>query len=498
METISTHFRVGSLSDIGLNPNRTKNEDSFGYFTGEYGHLLIVCDGKSDYNGGELAAQMAVESIHKYFETYHIAGEENATIEKSIQHANQRISEYASTNPALNNMCTTMVLLLVRDNQYWYAHVGDSRLYLRREGMFLLTKDHSAVQELVDMGAITPEEARNHPSRNIVNRVLGHDSCVPEINGPQLLYRDDVFLLCTDGLSVHLSDEEIFDHMLEEPQIACINLVEEAKKRGGSDNVTVQLLHVLHGPTYQSAPVEFVKESKPLNYKKYLVPALIVILSAYILLMVPKMLGKLRDGNAVTADSTEVVEKLDKAARKAAAKAEKERKKQEKLAKKNAGKQKNAPQTTQDFSSQLDQLLKPTAGDSRYIEFLNSIRANNPTAKLPQNLMFIPTRPDGKVAFISPGKTLYIAYNDLANNKKVNAEQIRHIILLAIALGETAPSGSFDSLYNTAGAGTISESVKARAKAFYTSIPKNTDYDFGRVLKSMQNPMKVSGLTISY
>jgi len=498
MDTISTHFRVGSLSDIGLNPNRTKNEDSFGYFTGEYGHLLIVCDGMGGYNGGELAAQMAVESIQNYFETYHIPGEEQATIEKAIQHANQRVMEYARTNPALNNMGTTLVLLLVRDNQYWYAHVGDSRLYLRREGMFLLTKDHSAVQELVDMGAITPEEARNHPSRHIVNRVLGHDSCVPEINGPQLLYRDDVFLLCTDGLTNHLSDEDIFDHMLEEPQIACINLVEEAKKRGGTDNVTVQLLHVLHGPAYQAAPVEAVKEKQPLNYKKYAITAVIILLSAYILIMVPKMIGRMRDGKATTADSTEVVVKTDKAARKAAAKAEKERKKREKQAKKDAAKQKKAPQTAPDFSAQLDQLLKPTAADSKYIDFLNEVRKNNPTAKLPQTLMFIPTRPDGKVAFVAPGKTLYIAYNDLANNKKVNAEQIRHIMLLAMALAETPPPGDFNALYNTPGGGAVSEAAKTRAKAFFTSIPKNTEYDFGRVLKSMQNPLKAAGLTISY
>jgi protein phosphatase len=493
---------VGSLTDIGLNPNRTKNEDSFGYFTGEYGHLLIVCDGMGGYNGGELAAQMAVESIHNYFETYYIAGEETITIEKSIRNANQRVLEYSATNPALNNMGTTLVLLLIRDNQYWYAHVGDSRLYLRREGMFQLTKDHSAVQELVDMGAITQEEAKNHPSRHIVNRVLGHESCVPEINGPQLLYRDDVFLLCTDGLTNHLSDEDIYEHMLEEPQIACINLVEEAKKRGGSDNITVQLIHVLHGPTYQAAPVAEISNKQPVNYKKYAIYALIFIVSAYILIMVPKMIGKMKDKKPAPVENVVGTTKLDKAAEKAAKKAakaaEKERKKQEKLAKKQ-GKSKVAPQQqVVDYSAQLEQYLKPTAAGEVYSKFLSALRSANPNAKLPQTVKFIPTQPDGKVVFVDPGKTVYVAYNDLANNKKVNEEQIKHLMLLAMAQAETPPGGSFDALFRSTATGTVSEATKTRAKALFVTLPKNTDYDFGRILKTLKKPVSTAGLTISY
>ncbi|MCB5247233.1 MAG: protein phosphatase 2C domain-containing protein, partial [Candidatus Cloacimonetes bacterium] len=160
MQKNTVRLRAANISDIGKNPARTKNEDYFGHFQGEFGDLFLVCDGMGGHEGGEVASRLAVESIRTYFETNYIPGEELAVIAQSIDFAQRKIIERIEQEPGLAGMGTTLVLLLIHGVSYYIAHSGDSRIYLSRDGALIqLTKDHSEVQMMVESGIITREQA---------------------------------------------------------------------------------------------------------------------------------------------------------------------------------------------------------------------------------------------------------------------------------------------------------------------------------------------------
>lgn len=485
MDTISTHIRVGNLSDVGLNPIRSKNEDAFGYYTGEYGSLLIVCDGMGGHNAGEVAAQLAVESVKNYFDLHYIAGDENATLELSIDFAHKKILECSLQNPELDGMGTTLVLLLIRDGQFWYANVGDSRIYLRRESMYRLTKDHSEVQALVEMGVISQEDARNHPRRNIITQALGSSNCTPEVSGPHMLYRDDVFMLCSDGLSNYFADEEFFDFLADEPQIACINLVEEAKRRGGDDNITVQVVHVLHGsPLRRSAPAEVSNRPK-LNPRKYILPAVIVVLAGYIVFLTPKLISRIKNraSRAPIADSLAVTE-TETAPQMTITK------------KKPEDKKAPAVQAATKTDTALEAKLTPVAPDANsvYGAYHSKLLAANPQAQLPKRLMFIRTPEADRVAYVTPGNTVYLAYSDLANNKKVNEETIKIFFIgLAMAMGNAKEP-------MITGERPLDAATLEKARAIYLNMDpgKEGAYTFKRVADKLVPNIRLSGNSIIY
>ncbi len=254
MQKNTVRLRSANISDIGRNPARTKNEDSFGHFEGEFGELFLVCDGMGGHEGGEVASRLAIESIRQYFETNYLPGEEQAVIAQSIEFAQQKITERVELEPELTGMGTTLVLLLINGVSYYIAHSGDSRIYLSRGGALIqLTKDHSEVQMMVESGIITQEQASTHPRRNFITKAVGHTSYAPDISGPHILKQDDVFLLCSDGLTEHVKDDELHQQMEEEPQIACQNLVEMANDRGGTDNITIQIVQVHNARPSRSA-----------------------------------------------------------------------------------------------------------------------------------------------------------------------------------------------------------------------------------------------------
>jgi len=500
----ATHIEVGNLSDLGVNPAREKNEDYFGRFDGEFGTLLIVCDGMGGHIGGEIASRLAVEAIQNYIAKYHIPTEENMIIAQSIEHAQQKIMEAVNDDPSLSGMGSTLVMLLIREHQFWYAHLGDSRLYLRRDDAITrLTRDHSEVQNLVDLGVIKPEDARTHPRRSVLSKALGHDTGDPEISGPHMLYQDDVFLLCTDGLTEYLEDHELLDYMTESPQVAAHNLVEEAKRRGGMDNITVQVIRVLHG-THKGrteAPAE-VSNRKQVNYKKYLVPALAVILGLYILAMIPRTCRKVFDRKPMThEDSLRVAEKArikqEKAEQKRLAKEAKQARKQDKDA--------PAAQPSAQVDPALDSALaarlsaKPASAD--YQKFLDELRAANPSAKLPAKISFISDQTDGRSVLVTPGQTIYFAWNYLDKGNKLNMEQLQYLITIAAAMGDASIAKSAPANaegYFSGSPSVIDEATLANARKLWVAAKPAGDYDFTRIGRSVNKNARKSGYTLIY
>lgn len=241
------NLKISGKSDTGK--KRIANEDYYGAFFGNYGNLLIVCDGMGGHKGGAIASRMAVEVIENYFRQLKEDYDPVKEIDAAIKEANKALKEETLRNSELAQMGTTLVLLLiVKQNAYW-AHVGDSRIYLIRDGSIKrLTKDHSYVQQLIDAGVLSREQAENHPKKNVILRSLGAGSNnEPEISGPFPLKENDVFLLCSDGLTIYVSDEELLHTVMSNDcQTACDKLVDLANERGGKDNITVQIAKILN------------------------------------------------------------------------------------------------------------------------------------------------------------------------------------------------------------------------------------------------------------
>ncbi|HSS95387.1 MAG TPA: protein phosphatase 2C domain-containing protein, partial [Terriglobales bacterium] len=161
--------------------------------------------------------------------------------------AHQRIKEYAEKHPALHGMGTTCTVMALVGHDLYYSHVGDSRLYLSRNGKTMpLTRDQSYVGRLVEQGIIRPEDAVTHPQRNILIGALGAgNEIVPEVlEQPITLEKGDVLVLCTDGLWSLISEKELQSALSPDLNQSCQKLIELAKERGGPDNITVQIARV--------------------------------------------------------------------------------------------------------------------------------------------------------------------------------------------------------------------------------------------------------------
>lgn len=250
-------YEIGNKTDIGK--VRKQNQDYFGKYSGSYGDLLIVCDGMGGYFGGELAAQIAVESISAHFTDLGEEFDPTLVLNQSLVFAQNKIEDYKIEHPEVADMGTTAVVVLLHKQQFWYAWVGDSRIYLVRDDKIQqLSRDHSYVQGLIDEGLIEASEAANHPKRNIITRALGTPNFEAEVRGPFALEHDDRILLCSDGLHPYFSDEELLGYLRLEPQEACNQLVEVANFRGGTDNITLQIVKANHGDG--SHPVSRMKK----------------------------------------------------------------------------------------------------------------------------------------------------------------------------------------------------------------------------------------------
>ena len=244
---------IGMKSDIGK--TREVDEDSIRAETSECiikskmrkVRLLIVADGLGGHQKGEEASKIATESIFREWSKELSNGTPfNLILEQGIQNANQNILDYTSKHPEASGMGTTAVHAIVQDNDdVTLANVGDSRAYvisaneIRQE-----TKDDSFVQELVDKGEITKDEARDHPDKNVITKAVGISSSLEADIKTVHLENDESLLLCCDGVIAHLSDDDIKKIVQEtpDPQHACKKIVDMANDRGGSDNISLIIL----------------------------------------------------------------------------------------------------------------------------------------------------------------------------------------------------------------------------------------------------------------
>lgn len=252
MMRIRPGIELGSLSDVGC--HRENNEDRYSYWEPadddqfqSKGRLAIIADGMGGYEGGQEASRLAVEAIEEvYADTPD--SEPQALLVSAFQAAHQRIQEHANERPALHGMGTTCTAIALLGHHLYYAHVGDSRLYLIRNGSISrLSHDHSYVSRLVEHGVISSEEAESHPQRHILTAALGAGAEITPDTPEQPLALDegDVLVLCTDGLWGLVHDDEIGSIVsTKSPREACRELVETARQRGGPDNITMQVLRI--------------------------------------------------------------------------------------------------------------------------------------------------------------------------------------------------------------------------------------------------------------
>ena len=228
----------GARTDIGL--VRSHNEDSFLV----QAPVFAVCDGMGGHAAGEVASSIAVETIAANAPLH----ADDVLLGAAVEAANAKVIEGAKTGKGKPGMGCTASCILVEKNKVAIAHVGDSRIYLLHAGALVrLTHDHSYVEELVDAGEITADEARVHPSRSIITRALGNDPDMYADHFTLEVTTGDRIIICSDGLSSMVEDSEIEDIAVScvDPQTAADNLVSAALAGGGHDNVTVVVVDVL-------------------------------------------------------------------------------------------------------------------------------------------------------------------------------------------------------------------------------------------------------------
>ncbi|HEX2836019.1 MAG TPA: Stp1/IreP family PP2C-type Ser/Thr phosphatase [Thermoanaerobaculia bacterium] len=237
-------------TDVGL--VRSENQDFGMYTTPEEekeshpgGRLLLVADGMGGHRGGATASRLAAETVKAQY-----LGSETADIpqalRESLMRANSRIYHEAQTNPELRGMGTTTSALAVRNGHAWFAHVGDSRIYLVRDGAIKqLTDDHSLVATMVREGLLTPAEAETHPRRNVLQRSMGVAEDVEiDVRGPFELRAGDTFILCSDGLHGVVKEPELKEIAAMTIDAAADEFLRRALERGAPDNVTVIVAQV--------------------------------------------------------------------------------------------------------------------------------------------------------------------------------------------------------------------------------------------------------------
>jgi len=238
------------LSDVGL--SRSHNEDSL--FVDADRGLFLVADGMGGHGHGEVASKLAVEAIVDYLDealTPESGTEDDqrpsvaVALSAAVRSAHRRVVDAVEDDQSLLGMGTTVVGLMLRDGVATVAYVGDSRVYLLRDGrLHLVTDDHTWVNEQVKAGYLTLEQARTHPLKSVVTRAVGGDHEV-EVDVVEVdVQADDLFLMCSDGLTAMLGDDEIRDRLenADDLDASCRKLVDAANEKGGVDNITVILM----------------------------------------------------------------------------------------------------------------------------------------------------------------------------------------------------------------------------------------------------------------
>ncbi|MCX7763885.1 MAG: protein phosphatase 2C domain-containing protein [Bacteroidia bacterium] len=231
--------------------HRDHNEDRYDAFECPLGHAFIVCDGMGGQAAGDVAATIAIQKVKEFLSTVHPTQPIPYWLRRAIFHAHYAIQNHAQMVYGASGMGTTIVLLLLTpQGEAWWAHTGDSRLYLLREGRLLrLTHDHSYVSLLVDSGFITPEGAFGHPQSNQLLFTLGGSSSITVVDVPAHplpLRAKDLFLLCSDGVSGLVPDDQIAAILNQKSPLPerVKSIIHAALHAGGYDNATAILVEV--------------------------------------------------------------------------------------------------------------------------------------------------------------------------------------------------------------------------------------------------------------
>ena len=232
---------AAGITDKGL--VRENNEDNF-YVDEKFG-FFIASDGIGGRQAGEKASEVIVKVLPLQVASIIDKVDPVSALEKTIQFLSSQLREYADEVPSLRGAGATIVSCFIRNRKAFIAHLGDSRAYLMRRGIFeQLTEDHSIVSMLLRIGTITGRQAKTHPARHTITRYVGMKrNGLPDIR-PVYIMPGDRILLCTDGLTDMLTDREIGQILLEEnePKNACKSLVKNANLAGGKDNITAVVI----------------------------------------------------------------------------------------------------------------------------------------------------------------------------------------------------------------------------------------------------------------
>jgi protein phosphatase len=234
-------MKTFSKTDVGV--IRDVNQD-YVYVScvpvGNLPNLLVVADGMGGHRAGEYASQYAVETVKQTLAMCE-QQEPEAMLKQAIATANEKLLEQANQNERLKGMGTTLIVATVIDKTLYFANVGDSRLYLLNESIKQLSKDHSLVQEMVRLGGINPEDAKHHPDKNIITRAVGAKEKIEVDFYEYRLKKGDIILMCTDGLTNMVEDEEILHIVKSSRDVVetVERLIERANDNGGSDNIGI-------------------------------------------------------------------------------------------------------------------------------------------------------------------------------------------------------------------------------------------------------------------
>ena len=263
---MATSGKSTAVSHVGK--IRQNNQDS-GYAGAQ---LFVVADGMGGHAGGDVASAIALKRVMEADRQYVSAADAEFALQSALSAANTMLAETVFEHPELTGMGTTVSAILRSGSQVAIAHIGDSRIYLLRDGTLKqITADHTFVQRLVDSGRITPEEAAVHPRRSVLMRVLGDVDAAPEIDTTVFdVLPGDRWLLCSDGLSSYVSDDKIAHTLTVQTAVkdAADRLVKESLDQGAPDNVTVVIVDIDDTGESGSSPVMVVGSAAvPLTFE---------------------------------------------------------------------------------------------------------------------------------------------------------------------------------------------------------------------------------------
>ena len=239
-------MRAWGLTDVGA--VRAQNQDSYyiDIIPEEKLAILVVCDGMGGAKAGNIASEMAVNifvgDVKNELKPQMSAKQMERMAKKALEHANEAVHERSKTDPDCSGMGTTLVSCISAGDNVLVVNVGDSRAYrINSGGIEQVSRDHSLVEDLVERGEITKEEAKQHPGKNLITRAIGTAEHIKGDYYPMKMKNGDNLLLCSDGVSNLLSDQEILYEVIhnEEKENCCARILEIVMQRGAPDNATV-------------------------------------------------------------------------------------------------------------------------------------------------------------------------------------------------------------------------------------------------------------------